>query len=227
MPTSEEDVSGTEEEEIDPKVLARIEKISEILNQTNINLNMFERLLPSYRAEEPAPKDTRPSSSEVIELRLENQNLTQQLSELLAKFGCLQESLLRSEAKCDELTVENTKLTLTNDHLSNKISELQLKIEETRTVNGSNPTLKTSRSEEKENRELVEGSKQERPELDKEGSIDSDSVEDLKSLRKKLEVMKVSRDKLKTKTRELLRHYRTKRSLLDKRKNILFNKSPF
>ena len=126
--------SEVQDEDLDPKVLLRIQKISDILNQTNLNLNVFEKMLPAYRSEKTGftlSSDT----LELSEMKIQNHNLAAQVNILESQNEELEKSLLQSNTKVEELCLENTRLNLTNEDLKIEISDLRTNLERAESKN--------------------------------------------------------------------------------------------
>ena len=203
--------SEAQDEDLDPKVLLRIQKISDILNQTNLNLNVFEKMLPAYRSEKTGftlSSDT----SELSEIKIQNQNLAARVILLESKNEELEKSLLQSNSKVEELCLENTRLNLTNEDLKLEISDLRTNLER---AEGKNISDSIKKSESVPGTELI-SQKSSGP-----GCIRSrEESKDLVSAFNQIKFLKQSRDSLKRKTKQLLRHYRRKREILQHRKLV-------
>ena len=204
----EEDGMLSEAENIDPKVLLRIQKIANILNQTNLNLNVFERMLPAYRMEKLGPNSV--ESTELSELKSIIQKLKIRISQLERKEEELEETLVQSNSKLEKYCLENTKLTQANEDLKIELSDLKENL--ARTEEGH---LDMHRTHPESTRSVGKDSQlslgRERTE---EGSTQ------LISALRRMKSLKQSRDSLKRKTKQLLRHYRSKRDLLNQRKHV-------
>jgi len=203
--------SEAQDEDLDPKVLLRIQKISDILNQTNLNLNVFEKMLPAYRSERSGltlSSDT----SELSEIKIQNQNLASRVILLESKNEELEKSLLQSNSKVEELCLENTRLNLTNEDLKLEISDLRTNLER---AEGKNISDSIKKSESVPGTELISQISS------GQGCIRSrEESKDLVSAFNQIKFLKQSRDSLKRKTKQLLRHYRRKREILQHRKLV-------
>lgn len=203
--------SEAQDEDLDPKVLLRIQKISDILNQTNLNLNVFEKMLPAYRSEKTGftlSSDT----SELSEIKIQNQNLAARVILLESKNEELEKSLLQSNSKVEELCLENTRLNLTNEDLKLEISDLRTNLER---AEGKNISDSIKKSESVPGTELISQISS------GPGCIRSrEESKDLVSAFNQIKFLKQSRDSLKRKTKQLLRHYRRKREILQHRKLV-------
>jgi len=209
--------SDEESPELDPMIMSRIEKISMILNQTNQNLHMFEKLLPASRKESCQCDPSSSLSSQktqMSELSSANEALQAKVSELEWKVLEATRRAHESEARCDALAEENTTLTLANNELEARLSRLSKHKESS--VDEQNITSEKIDQTSKEINLDRNSSSENDEEMD-------DSQKNLICLQTQLTSCKSSRKKLKLKTRELLEHYRKKRKTLEKRDHQLMS----
>ena len=215
--------SEVQDEDLDPKVLLRIQKISDILNQTNLNLNVFEKMLPAYRSEKTG-FTLSSNTLELSEMKIQNQNLAARVNILESQNEELEKSLLQSNTKVEELCLENTRLNLTNEDLKIEISDLRTNLERAESKNISDSSKKSESAPGTGLICLISSGPR---------CIESTGEEskDLVSALNQLKSLKQSRDSLKRKTKQLLRHYRRKREILQHRKLVqilpFFNFYPF
>ena len=216
MQLSESEESS--EDELDPKVAARIEQISEILSQTNKNLNMFERFLPatvSGQQLRPIEQMTTVFDSKTSQIEAD---LRQQITELQSQLTEAELRATKAETECQNLTSKNIDLRSTIIDLKEEISILRKSESIVPRVNKLSNISDDNIELDKKNAIMQPNQKESADLCAKNVAENKDRVAELEG---ELVCLKDSRDRLKIKTRELLRKYRSKRSLLEKRERML------
>ena len=186
---------------------------------------MFERFLPAYRQHND--KLSNAGDQDLVELKQKNTELSQQLSELEIKLGLSEKRAMQAESKCHDFATENMKLIHTLRDLEAKVqicTSRDSKIQCSCGDNESDPEKDQMMIDDEDlasdRKETMKPCVNERVrDGDEKASVEGNQNEEDNSLELKHELvrLKVSRDRLKGKTRELLRKYRSKRSLLEKR----------
>jgi len=165
---------------------------------------MFERLLPAYRHEEG-----RDQEQELAKLKQRNRELENDLSELQKRNAELESRLAKVESVCSEYCDENTRLHIENDEMSGRFKELEAML------------LNQKKCPSSEIQQSLVGEEAESVSMIGINSASEEKQVDL--LQNRVKFLKLSKNKLKKKTKELLRHYRIKRTQLEKRERQLLS----
>ena len=216
MQPSESEESS--EDELDPKVAARIEQISEILSQTNKNLNMFERFLPAtVTGQQLRPVEQMTTISDTKTSQIEAE-LRQEITGLQSQLAGAELRATKAETECQNLASKNIDLRSTIIDLKEELSNLRksesIVPRDNKVSNVSDDNIKLDKKN-----TTVQPNKEVNADLCAKNV--TENKDKMAKLEKELGCLKDSRDRLKIKTRELLRKYRSKRSLLEKRERML------